>query len=168
VDILFALASPLAPVGPLLEMTPEAFEQVLMGTIVANFALVRQFIPDMVERRDGSIVFMSSIAAERANPALAGYGAAKAALNSLVRNIAVEMGEFNVRANAMSPSIVRTGFSKDIWSDSGREQALLATIPARRIASVDDVVGAAVLLASPAGSYISGQTLLIDGGRSVW
>ncbi|TCQ26076.1 NAD(P)-dependent dehydrogenase (short-subunit alcohol dehydrogenase family) [Rhizobium sp. PP-CC-3G-465] len=168
VDILFALAAPQAPVGPLQAMTPDAFEKLLSGTVVSNFALARQFLPDMVERRDGSIVFMSSIAAERANPVLGGYGAAKAALNSLVRNIAVEVGAFNVRANAISPSIVRTAFSKDIWSDDEREKALLAKIPAGRIATVDDIVGAAILLASPGGSYISGQTLLIDGGRSVW
>lgn len=67
-----------------------------------------------------------------------------------------------------SRGVVRTAFLKDIWSDDERGKVLLAKIPAGRIATVDDIVGAAILLASPGGSYISGQTLLIDGGRSVW
>ena len=103
----------------------------------------------------------------RASPLLGGYSAAKAALNGLVRSIAVEWGASNVRANAIAPSIVRTGFSKDIWGDPMREKAIISKIPAKRIAEADDIVGAAILLASPAGSYISGQVLLIDGGRSV-
>jgi NAD(P)-dependent dehydrogenase (short-subunit alcohol dehydrogenase family) len=110
---------------------------------------------------------MSSIASFRANPTLGGYGAAKAALNGLVRSIAVEWGASNVRANAIAPSVVRTGFSKDLWEDPAREKAIISRIPAQRIAEPDDIVGAAILLASPAGAYISGQVLAIDGGRSI-
>jgi dehydrogenase/reductase SDR family member 4 len=95
------------------------------------------------------------------------HGAAKAALNGVIRSMAVEWGASNIRANALAPSVVRTGFSKDLWSDPDREKALLAKIPANRIADAEDMVGVAILLASPAGSYISGQVLLVDGARSV-
>jgi NAD(P)-dependent dehydrogenase (short-subunit alcohol dehydrogenase family) len=139
----------------------------LISTVGNNLALMRQFLPGMAQRKYGSIVVMSSAGSMRANPVLGGYGAAKAALNGVIRSIAVEWGASNIRANALAPSVVRTGFSKDLWSDPDREKALLAKIPANRIADAEDMVGVAILLASPAGSYISGQVLLVDGARSV-
>ena len=128
---------------------------------------IRQFVPDMAEWRDGSIVVMSSIAAMRASAVLSGYGAAKAGLNALVRSIAVEFGASNVRANAIAPAVVRTGFSQDLWRHPERERALVARIPAKRLADPEDIVGTAILLASPAGSYISGQVLVVDGGWTI-
>jgi NAD(P)-dependent dehydrogenase (short-subunit alcohol dehydrogenase family) len=111
----------------------------------------------------------SSIASERATPALGhgAYGAAKAALNGVVRSIAAEWGQWNIRANALAPSMVRTAFSQIVMNTPDAERAVAAKSPSNRIAEPDDIVGAAILLASPAGSYISGQTLLIDGGRSI-
>lgn len=166
VDILFCLAAPAAPTRRMTELADADFDTLLMS-ITNNWALIRQFLPEMVERRDGSIVVMSSIASMRANPILGGYAVAKAALNAIVRNIAVEYGASNVRANALAPSVVRSGFSQNLWGDPEIEKMMLAKIPARRIADVEDMVGPAVLLASPAGAYISGQVLLIDGARSV-
>lgn len=166
-DILFCLAAAPAPIGRIVEIAPSSFDEMLISTISNNLALIRQFLPGMVERRNGSIVVMSSIASIRANPILGGYGASKAALNGLVRSLAVECGSSNIRVNALAPSIVRTAFSKDLWSDPAREKAIREKIPAKRIAEVEDIVGAAILLASPAGSYISGQVLRIDGARSV-
>jgi dehydrogenase/reductase SDR family member 4 len=166
-DILFCLAAVPAPLGPVMNSDLAALDSMLLSTVSNNLALIRRFIPDMAERRDGSIVVMSSIASMRANPILGGYGAAKAALNGIVRSIAVEWGASNVRANAIAPSVVRTGFSKDLLSDPEREKIVISKIPAKRIAEADDIVGAAILLASPAGAYISGQVLVIDGGRSI-
>jgi NAD(P)-dependent dehydrogenase (short-subunit alcohol dehydrogenase family) len=166
-DILFCIAAGPAPIGPITELDPRALNEMLGVAVTSNLALMRQFIPGMADRKDGSIVVMSSIAAVQANPILGGYGVAKAALNGLVRSIAAEWGKFNVRANAIAPSVVRTGFSKDLWSDPEREKVILAKIPLKRIADAEDIVGSAILLASPAGSYISGQVLLIDGARSI-
>ena len=103
----------------------------------------------------------------RASAVLSGYGAAKAGLNALVRSIAVEFGASNVRANAIAPAVVRTGFSQDLWRHPERERALVARIPAKRLADPEDIVGTAILLASPAGSYISGQVLVVDGGWTI-
>jgi dehydrogenase/reductase SDR family protein 4 len=166
-DILFCLAAGPAPLGPVMDSDLATLDAMLLSTVSNNLALIRQFIPEMAERRDGSIVVMSSVASMRANPILGGYGAAKAALNGIVRSIAVEWGASNVRANAIAPSIVRTGFSMPLWGDPERENTIISRIPTKRIAEPDDIVGAAILLASPAGSYISGQVLLIDGGRSI-
>jgi NAD(P)-dependent dehydrogenase (short-subunit alcohol dehydrogenase family) len=167
VDILFCVAGNQAPLGSLYDLTSEALTELLTTTVVNNHTIARQFLPEMAKRRDGSIVVMSSISSVRANPMIAGYGAAKAALNSLVRNIATEWGEFNIRANALAPSIVRTNFSESVWGDSERREFILRKIPAKRFADPEDVVGAAILLASPAGSYISGQVILLDGARSI-
>jgi dehydrogenase/reductase SDR family protein 4 len=95
------------------------------------------------------------------------YGAAKAAPNSIVRNIAAERGPHNIRANTIAPGIVRTGFSQALWHDGENEGRLSAKIPLGRIAEPDEVVGAAPLFRTPAEAYISGTTLMIDGGRHV-
>ena len=167
VDILFCVAVGPVSVGPVHEADLDALDNLLISTVSSNLALAQQFLPEMAERRYGSIVMMSSIASQRASPLLGGYGAAKAALNGIVRSIAVEWGASNVRANAIAPSMVRTAFSKDFWGDPEREKVRMARTPAGRIAEPEEVVGAAILLASPAGAYISGQVLLIDGARSV-
>src|SRR5229473_1330460 len=145
VDILFCVAVGPVSVGPVHEADLDALDNLLISTVSSNLALARQFLPEMAERRYGSIVMMSSIASQRASPLLGGYGAAKAALNG----------------------IVRSAFSKDFWGDPEREKARMARTPAGRIAEAEEVVGAAILLASPAGAYISGQVLFIDGARSV-
>jgi dehydrogenase/reductase SDR family protein 4 len=166
-DILFCLAAPSPPVGPTIELGDAQLDTMLMTMVTNNLVLIRQFIPEMAERRDGSIVVMSSNASMQGNPILGGYGASKAALNGIVRSIAVEFGASNVRVNALAPSLVRTAFSKILWSDPECEKAFISRIPAGRIAEVEDVVGPALLLASPAGAYVTGQVLLIDGGCSV-
>ena len=167
VDIFFGVAVGPVPIGPLHEIEQDVLDRLLISTVSNNLALARQFLPEMAERRYGSIVMMSSIASQRASTMLGAYGAAKAALNGVVRSIAVEWGASNIRANAIAPSFVRTAFSKDFWSDPEREKAAAARTPAGRIAEAEEVVGAAILLASPAGAYISGQVLLIDGARSI-
>jgi NAD(P)-dependent dehydrogenase (short-subunit alcohol dehydrogenase family) len=121
----------------------------------------------MASNGDGSIVVTSSMASIEANPLLGAYGAAKAAPNSVVRNIAAERGPHNIRANTIAPGIVRTGFSQALWQDGENEGRLSAKIPLGRIAEPDEVVGAAPLFGTPAGAYISGTTLMIDGGRQV-
>jgi NAD(P)-dependent dehydrogenase (short-subunit alcohol dehydrogenase family) len=167
VDIVICLAAGPVPVGPIAEVDIPLFERLLITTVSNNLLLVRQFLPEMAERRDGSIIMMSSIASQRANQHIGAYGAAKAAMNGVVRSIAAEWGAFNIRANALAPSIVRTNFSKPLVGDPDREKIFAAKSPANRIAEPEDIVGAAILLASPAGAYISGQTILIDGGRSI-
>ena len=167
VDILFCVAVGPVPVGPIQEIDLDALDNLLTTSVSNNLALARQFLPEMADRRYGSIVMVSSIASQHPSKILGGYGAAKAALNGIVRSIAIEWGSSNIRANAIAPSFVRTAFSKDFWSDPEQEKAIAARTPAGRIAEAEEVVGAAILLSSPAGAYISGQVLLIDGARSV-
>jgi dehydrogenase/reductase SDR family protein 4 len=167
VDILFCVAVGPVPTGPMHDLDEDVLDNLLIAAVSNNILLARQFLPEMAERRYGSIVMMSSIASQRASPMLGAYGAAKAALNGVVRSLAIEWGASNIRANAIAPSFVRTAFSKDFWIDPEREKAAAARTPVGRIAEAEEVVGAAILLASPAGAYISGQVLLIDGARSI-
>lgn len=166
VDVLFCQAAGPAPQGPSAEVLSSDVDA-LFAEVRNNLVLIRKFLPAMAARKDGSVIVMSSIASLRANPALGAYGAAKAALTSLVRNIAAEWGGQNVRANAIAPGMVRTAFSKALWSDPADEQRIAARSPLNRIAEPSDLAGVAILLASPAGAYITGQTILIDGGRSI-
>lgn len=145
----------------MIETTEDELERVFETSVINNLVLIEGFLPIMAAQGGGSIVVTSSIAAVRANRKLAAYGAGKAALNSLVRNIAAEWGAQGMRANAVAPATVRTRFSEVLWSDPGRER------DAGRIADPQEVVGAVLLFASDAGSYISGQTLLVDGARSI-
>lgn len=167
VDILFCLAAEPTQIRPILEQSREELSRLFTSTVANNHAIVKQFIPGMVERKDGAIIMMSIIGSERASPGLTGYGASKAAVNSYVRSIAAEFGQYNIRANAIAPSIVRTPFSEEIWGDENRNKIMTDKVPLKRLAEPEDIVGPSILLASPAGSYISGQVILIDGGRSI-
>lgn len=167
VDALVAHAGGFTPIAPLVDTSESDVEAAFRTAVFHNLMLIDGFLPLMAERGTGSIVVTSSIASVRANPSLGVYGAAKAALNSIVRNVAAEWGAHGVRANAVAPATVRTKFSEVLWSDPDRERNSGSLTALGRIAEPREVVGAVLLFASDAGSYISGQTLLIDGARSI-
>ncbi|MFF1964329.1 SDR family NAD(P)-dependent oxidoreductase [Streptomyces sp. NPDC058232] len=167
IDALIAHAGGYTHVGPLIDTSEEDVERTFRTSVFHNLILIEGFLPLMAAQGGGSVVVTSSIASLRASTRLAVYGAAKAALNSFVRNIAAEWGDRGVRANAVAPGTVRTRFSQALWSDPERERAAGANTALGRIAEPEDIVGAVLLFASEAGSYISGQTLLVDAGRSI-
>ena len=113
------------------------------------------------------MVLMSSIAAMRGNRAIGLYGMSKAALAQLARNLAVEWGPRGVRANAIAPGLIRTPFSAGLLSDAMFMERRLLMTPLRRVGEPDEVAGVAVMLASRAGAFISGQTIVVDGGTTV-
>jgi len=168
IDAVVAHAGGFTPVGPLAETSESDVEKVFRTSVLHNLLVIEGFLPRMAEQGGGSIVVTSSIASIQANRVLSVYGAAKAALNSLVRSIAAEWGPRGIRANAVAPATVRTKFSEALWSDSDRERSAADLTALGRIAEPHEVVGAVLLFASDAGSYISGQTLLVDGARSVF
>ncbi|SDC91377.1 NAD(P)-dependent dehydrogenase, short-chain alcohol dehydrogenase family [Cupriavidus sp. YR651] len=167
VDTLVLNAAGSAVVGSMLEQGPELFDDVMAGNVRGNLVLVNALAPQMIARRDGSIIFMSSIAARRGSARLALYSISKGATDLAMRNLAQTLGPHNINVNSINPGPVRTDFSRDaLWGDPEREKALSATIPMGRIAEAVDVAGVAVLLASQAGRYISGQTIGVDGGAT--
>jgi NAD(P)-dependent dehydrogenase (short-subunit alcohol dehydrogenase family) len=112
----------------------------------------------------GSIVNVASIAGFTASPGLAAYGAAKAGVISLTRTLAVEAAAQGVRVNCLAPGWVRTELTRRMWEDPETSRALVAQIPLGRWADVEELAGPLLLLASDAGSYITGATLVVDGG----
>jgi NAD(P)-dependent dehydrogenase (short-subunit alcohol dehydrogenase family) len=123
--------------------------------------------PDMIAARDGAIVIVSSIAGLRGSETLGAYGISKAADMQLVRNLAVEYGPYNVRVNCLAPGVIKTGFSRALWEDPAMRERVTAQSPLRRFGEPDDVAGLAVCLAAPAGLYLTGQTIAIDGGDTI-
>jgi NAD(P)-dependent dehydrogenase (short-subunit alcohol dehydrogenase family) len=168
VDALVLNAAADGAAGSLLSQGPEVFDAAMAGNVRGNLVLVNALAPQMVARGDGSITFMSSIAAKRGSAFLGMYSITKAAVDQAVRSLALELGASGVNVNAINPGPVRTEFSREaLWGDPQREAQLAARNPMRRIGEAGDVAGLALLLASPAGRFINGQSIGVDGGLSV-
>jgi NAD(P)-dependent dehydrogenase (short-subunit alcohol dehydrogenase family) len=123
--------------------------------------------PQMAERGGGSVIIVSSIAGVRGNKAIGLYGLSKAASAQLTRNLAVEWGPRNVRANAISPGLIRTQFAAPLLSNEAVLERRLSLTPLRRVGEPHEIAGVAVMLASPAGAFITGQNLIVDGGTTI-
>ena len=115
----------------------------------------------------GSIVIVSSIGGFKGSDRLGTYGISKAAEMQLARNLAVEWGPRNVRINCIAPGLVRTDFARALWENQAVYEKAVRSYPLRRIGEPQDIAGAAVLLASRAGSFITGQTIVVDGGVTI-
>jgi NAD(P)-dependent dehydrogenase (short-subunit alcohol dehydrogenase family) len=125
------------------------------------------FAGHLLERGQGSVINVASVAGVMSSPFLSPYGAAKAGLISLTKSLAVEWGTEGVRVNALCPGWTATELNRAIWEDPSAGPATVASVPMRRWGTADEMTGPAVFLASPASSYMTGQVLLIDGGQTV-
>jgi len=167
IDILVCNAAVNPYYGPSKDIPDSAFDRIMESNIRSNFWLCHMALPQMVERKDGAIIIVSSLGGLRGNTTLGAYGISKAADMQIARMIAVEYGPHNIRANAIAPGLIRTDFARALWEDPENLKRRTATTPLRRIGEPDEVAGVAVMLASPAGNFISGQTIVIDGGTYV-
>ena len=166
-DILVCNAAVNPYYGPFLDVPDDAFDKTIRVNIRANMKLARRVLPAMQARRDGAIVIVSSIAAFKGSDNLGVYAITKAADTQLVRNLAVAYGGDNIRVNGIAPAVVKTDFAKLLWQDPERAETVAASYALKRLGEPDDIAGAAVFLAAPAGRWMTGQTLIIDGGWSV-
>ncbi|MDD9910716.1 MAG: SDR family oxidoreductase [Ahrensia sp.] len=153
--------------GPMADIGDEAFAKILHNNIVANNQLISMVLPQMVARRDGSITLVSSIGGLKGSPVIGAYCVSKAADFQLARNLAVEHGVHNVRVNCIAPGLIKTDFARALWEDPDNLKRALATTPMKRIGEADEIAGAAVFLASKAGQYMTGQSIVIDGGQTI-
>ena len=160
VDILVNNAA-LNVLVPVSEYRQEDWDRVMEADLTGCFVLIRRLLPGMKERRRGSIVNVTSVAAFIGNAREGPYAAAKAALHSLTRSVAVEGGPFGVRANAVAPGIIESKFVK---TDPARYEAFGQQAPLRRIGRADEVAEAIAFLASERSSYITGEVLNVSGG----
>jgi NAD(P)-dependent dehydrogenase (short-subunit alcohol dehydrogenase family) len=152
--------------GPMSGIRDEQFRKILENNVIANHWLIQMVAPEMCHAKDGAIIVVSSIAGLRGSATLGAYGISKAADMQLVRNLALELGPHNVRINCIAPGIIKTDFSRALQEDPD-VLARVTMCPLRRFGEPDDVAGVAVCLAGPAGRFISGQTIVIDGGDTI-
>ncbi len=167
VDILVCNAAVNPYYGPSIDCPDEAFDRIMGSNVRSNFWLCNMVLPRMAERGGGAVIVISSIAGLRGTPVIGAYGISKAADAALVRNLAVEWGGRNVRANCIAPGLVRTDFAGALWEDPEVLRRRVKDSPLPRIGEPDEIAGAAVFLASPAGFFTTGQTFVIDGGVTI-
>jgi NAD(P)-dependent dehydrogenase (short-subunit alcohol dehydrogenase family) len=153
--------------GSMSQISDEAFDKIMGANVRSNHQLCNLVIPEMVERKDGSVIIVSSIGGLRGSPVLGAYCISKAADFQLARNIAVEYGAHNVRANCIAPGLIKTDFAKALWDNPAILERSTSTSPLKRIGDPDEIAGAAVFLASKAAAFMTGQTLVVDGGVTI-
>jgi NAD(P)-dependent dehydrogenase (short-subunit alcohol dehydrogenase family) len=166
IDILVENAGVNPYLGPAADMSDEAFDRVMALNVRSNVWLANMALPHIAERGGGSVIIISSIGGLLGSAQLGAYGISKAADMQLARNIAVEWGPKNIRANAIAPGLVRTDFARALWEDPTLYRKRTRDTPLQRIGEPDEIAGAAVFLASAAGSFTTGQTIVIDGGTT--
>lgn len=167
IDVLVCNAASNPYHGSLAEISDEQFNKILGNNIVANNWLVAMVAPQMIERRDGAIVIISSNAGFRGNTVIGAYAISKAADMQLARNLACEYGQHNIRVNCIAPGLIKTDFAKALWDDPENLSASNARRPLQRIGTPDEIAGAAVFLGSAAGNFMTGQVMVIDGGTTI-
>lgn len=165
IDILVCNAAVNPFYGSMLDIPDSAFEKILDSNVKSNHWLCQMVLPDMVSRKDGVVIVVSSIGGLSGNAEIGTYAISKAADMQLTRNIATEFGEHNIRANTIAPGLIKTDFAKELWQQPENLKRRTSTTSLRRIGESDEVAGMAVLLSSAAGNFITGQTIRIDGGR---
>ncbi len=153
--------------GAMADIPDDKFERILRNNILSSHWLATFVAPDMIGRRDGSIIFVSSIGGLRGSAVIGAYNVSKAADIQLARNLAVEYGPHGIRVNCIAPGLVKTDFARALWEDERNLADALGGTPLGRIGEPDDIAGAAVYLASSAARYMTGQTLIVDGGAMV-
>jgi len=164
IDVLVGNAAVNPFFGSSLDIPDSAFEKILQVNIESNLWLCQMVIPEMKERRDGAIIIVSSIGGLRGSAMLGAYAISKAADMQLARNLAAECGPFNIRVNCIAPGLVKTDFARALWEDDERRSRREEETPLRRLGEPEDIAGAAVYLASKAGAWTTGQTIVVDGG----
>jgi NAD(P)-dependent dehydrogenase (short-subunit alcohol dehydrogenase family) len=153
--------------GPLATMEMADYDRVMAVNLRSMVQLTALALPHIARRGGGSAILVSSIAGLRGNGAINAYALAKAGVAQLARNLAVEWGPRKVRVNAISPGLIRTALSRPLLDNPDFLARRLLMTPLRRPGEVEEIAGAAVFLASPAGGFITGHNLVVDGGTVI-
>ena len=167
IDVLVCNAALNPYYGPIQDIPDAAFDKVMHANIGSVHRLCQLVIPGMAERGGGAVIIVSSIGGLKGTDKLGAYAISKAADMQIARNLAVEWGPENVRVNCIAPGLVRTDFARALWENPDTYAATVKHYPLRRIGEPDEIAGAAVFLASSAGSFTTGQSIVIDGGGTI-
>ena len=166
-DIVVCNAATNPHFGPLDTIQDEQFRKVLNNNIIANNWLITFATPELQQQGGGSIIIISSVGGLRGVRSIGAYNISKAADMQLARSLAVELGDRNIRANCIAPGLIRTDFARALWEDEATMTRHRSMTPLGRVGEPVEIAGAAVFLASQAGSYVTGQTIVIDGGATI-
>ena len=166
IDILVCNAASNPYFGPMAGISDEQFRKILDNNVLANHWLVQMVAPEMLERGQGSIIIISSVGGLTSSTVIGAYNISKAADLQLVRNLAAEFGPKGVRVNAIAPGLVRTDFARTLWENPEILNRVTSVAALKRIGEPHELAGAAVFLASGASSFVTGQTLVVDGGST--
>jgi len=149
---------------PLLKLREDGWDKVFDTNVKAVFLLSRAVARLMIAQGGGRIINITTVGAERGSRNLAAYHASKAALKMLTLCMAAEWAQYNINVNAVGPGVTRTHFSQPLWGNPDLAERIVSAIPKGRIAEPEEIVGAVLFLASDAASFITGQTIYVDGG----
>jgi NAD(P)-dependent dehydrogenase (short-subunit alcohol dehydrogenase family) len=166
IDILVCNAASNPYYGPMAGITDDQFRKILENNVIANHWLIQMAAPQMIERKDGSIIIVSSIGGLKASTLIGAYNVSKAADFQLARNLAAEFGPHQVRVNCIAPGLIRTDFARALWENPQTLAAVTMHTPMQRIGEPHEIAGAAVFLASPASTFLTGQAIVVDGGST--
>ena len=167
IDILVCNAASNPYYGPMAGISDDQFRKILDNNVIANHWLIAMAAPEMVERGEGSIIIVSSVGGLTSSTVIGAYNISKAADFQLARNLAAEFGPSGVRVNCIAPGLVKTDFAKALWENPDTLKAVTRGTPLRRIGLPHEIAGAAVYLASPASTFMTGQVMVVDGGSTI-
>ncbi|MEP7248037.1 MAG: SDR family oxidoreductase [Gammaproteobacteria bacterium] len=168
IDILVCNAASNPYYGPMSGISDDQFRKILDNNILSNHWLIQAASPQMIQRKRGSIIIVSSLGGLRGSRVIGAYNISKAADLQLARNLAVEFGASGVRVNCIAPGIIKTDFARALWDNPETYAKFMAANPLGRVGEPEELAGAAVFLASEDSSYMTGQTLVVDGGWSTF
>ena len=149
------------------EADPGLWRKIIDTNLTGTFLCARKAAGIMKEQKKGKIVNISSIAARKSSPAMGIYGIAKAGIEMMTKVLAHELAPYNINVNAVAPGMVRTDFSKPFWSNDEFYANIVKSVPLGRIAEPLDIANPVLFLCSSGSDFITGQTLIVDGGATI-
>ncbi|CAI8344830.1 MAG: Gluconate 5-dehydrogenase [Flavobacterium sp. SCGC AAA160-P02] len=167
IDILVNNAAINPVFGPIEDVEPAIFDKIMDVNVKAPWALSNLVLPHMRHHKKGSIINIASVEALTPGLGLGLYSTSKAAILMLTKNQAKEWGHFGIRANAICPGLIQTKFSAALWTNEKLLNKVETTIPSSRMGQPEEMIGIACLLASEAGSYMTGGVYTADGGYMI-
>jgi NAD(P)-dependent dehydrogenase (short-subunit alcohol dehydrogenase family) len=165
IDVLVCNAATNPHFGPMSTATDEQFQKTLMNNIVSNHWLITMTAPAMRARKDGAVIIVSSIGGLHGSDVIGIYNISKAGDIQMARNLALEFGQDNVRVNCIAPGLIKTDFARALWENPDILKNATSGSCLKRIGEPDEIAGVAVMLAGKAGTFCTGQTFVVDGGR---
>jgi len=165
IDILILNAGARVPLKPFMELTREEFENKLMGELQGFFFPVKAVAPDMIKRRSGCIVGISSGLSRHPGFGFSAHTTAKAAVDGLMKSLALELGPHGIRVNTVAPGLTRTDATS--WMPADRMEAAGKQTPLGRVAEPEDIAGAVMTLVSDEAAFVTGQYLAVSGGSQM-